>query len=160
MSLISFTPLADGVTAVAAAATNTPLSTIYNDYNGNITDANIAANAAISGAKVAFGSLLQTQVNAGTAGGNLYYVNLGGIKMLWGVGAAATCATGGNTYTFIMPGGFFSTVTWGVGTSTAPTAFAEIVATLQGYSTGTMSVNQLSPLGAQTATPGIFAIGT
>lgn len=57
MSLISFTPIADGVTAVNAAATNTPLSTIYNDYNGNITDANIAANAAIAGSKINLASI-------------------------------------------------------------------------------------------------------
>jgi len=57
MSLISFTPLSDGVTAVNAAATNTPLSTIYNDYNGNITDANIASNAAIAGSKVNLASI-------------------------------------------------------------------------------------------------------
>lgn len=53
MSLISFSPLQDGVTGVNAAATNTPLSTIYNDYNGNITDANISASAAIAGSKLA-----------------------------------------------------------------------------------------------------------
>lgn len=52
MSLISFSPLQDGVTGVNAAATNTPLSTIYNDYNGNITDANIASGAAIAGSKL------------------------------------------------------------------------------------------------------------
>jgi len=57
LSLISFTPLSDGVTAVNAAATNTPLSTIYNDYNGNITDANIASNAAIAGSKVNLASI-------------------------------------------------------------------------------------------------------
>lgn len=53
MSLISFSPLQDGVTGVNAAATNTPLQTIYNDYNGNITDANIASSAAIAGSKLA-----------------------------------------------------------------------------------------------------------
>jgi hypothetical protein len=52
MSLISFTQLQDGVTGVTASATNTPLSTIYNDYNGNITDANISPSAAIAGSKV------------------------------------------------------------------------------------------------------------
>jgi len=52
MTLISFSPLQDGVTGVNAAATNTPLSTIYNDYNGNITDANISASAAIAQTKV------------------------------------------------------------------------------------------------------------
>lgn len=52
MSLISFTALQDGVTGVDAAATNNPLNTIYNDYNGNITDANIASGAAIAGTKL------------------------------------------------------------------------------------------------------------
>lgn len=56
MSLITFTPLQDGVTGVNAAATNNPLNTIYNDYNGNITDANISASAAIAFNKIAGGS--------------------------------------------------------------------------------------------------------
>lgn len=56
MSLISFSPLQDGVTGVNAAATNTPLSTIYNDYNGNITNANISASANIAFSKISGGS--------------------------------------------------------------------------------------------------------
>lgn len=55
MSLVSFTPVVDNTTATAAGV-NTPLSTIYNDYNGNITDANIASNAAIAGSKVSLAS--------------------------------------------------------------------------------------------------------
>lgn len=55
MSTVSFTPLVDGATATAASV-NTPLSTLYNDYNGNITDANIAAAAAIAFSKVSGGS--------------------------------------------------------------------------------------------------------
>lgn len=54
MSLVSFTPVADNTTATASGV-NTPLSTIYNDYNGNITDANIASNAAIAGSKLGGG---------------------------------------------------------------------------------------------------------
>jgi hypothetical protein len=57
MSLISFTALQDGVTGVNAAATNNPLNTIFNDYNGNITDANIATNAGIAGSKISFASI-------------------------------------------------------------------------------------------------------
>lgn len=44
------------MTGVNAAATNTPLNTIFNDYNGNITDANVASNAAIAFSKIAGGS--------------------------------------------------------------------------------------------------------
>lgn len=66
MSLISYSPLQDGVTGVNAAATNTPLSTIYDDYNGNITDANIAATAAIAGTKIAGGGVWQAYVPTAT----------------------------------------------------------------------------------------------
>ena len=51
MSNISFTPIVDGTTGTASQV-NTPLSTIYNDYNGNITDANIASAAAIAQSKI------------------------------------------------------------------------------------------------------------
>lgn len=54
MSLISFSTISDGSTAQAAQV-NTPLTTIYNDYNGNITDANISASAAIGAGKLAGG---------------------------------------------------------------------------------------------------------
>lgn len=57
VSLVSFTPIQDGVTGVNAAATNTPLSTIYNDYNGNITDANISSSAAIAGSKISYSTV-------------------------------------------------------------------------------------------------------
>ena len=56
MSLISFTPVTDGSTA-SASGVNTPLSTIYNDYNGGITDANIASGAAIAASKISMASL-------------------------------------------------------------------------------------------------------
>jgi hypothetical protein len=47
MGLIAFTPISDGTTAVAAQV-NTPLQTIYNEFNGNIAAANLASNAVIS----------------------------------------------------------------------------------------------------------------
>lgn len=55
MSLISPAQVSDGSTAVNAAAINTPINTIANDYNGNITDANIATGAAIGAGKIAGG---------------------------------------------------------------------------------------------------------
>lgn len=83
MSLISFTPLQDGVTGVNAAATNNPLNTIYDDYNGNITDANIASNAAIATSKLALGNSWTsytpswTNVSVGNATVNFQYSQLG-----------------------------------------------------------------------------------
>lgn len=53
MSLISPSQAQDGVTGVNAASINNPINTIANDYNGNITDANISSSAAIAGSKLA-----------------------------------------------------------------------------------------------------------
>lgn len=55
MALISPAQAADNVTSVNAASINTPINTIANDYNGNITDANIATGAAIGAQKLAGG---------------------------------------------------------------------------------------------------------
>jgi hypothetical protein len=109
MSLVSFTPLQDGITGVNAAATNTPLSTIFNDYNGNITDANISASAAIAISKIAAGTGVQTYSNAGNAGGTGYYINLGGIKLCWGV-TAQNNSHNSPSYNVNMPPSFFTTV--------------------------------------------------
>lgn len=106
MSLISFTPLADGVTGVNAAATNTPLSTIFNDYNGNITDANIASNAAVAFSKISGGSAsaltawtsyvpVWTNVTIGNAVVTARYVQIGKkvvarITVVWGSTTSAS----------------------------------------------------------------------
>lgn len=44
MGLISFTQLQDGTTATAAGV-NTPLTTIYNEFNGNISGVNFQDNS-------------------------------------------------------------------------------------------------------------------
>lgn len=51
MGLISFTQLQDGTTATAAGV-NTPLTTIYNEFNGNISGTNFA-DGAITTTKIA-----------------------------------------------------------------------------------------------------------
>jgi hypothetical protein len=86
----------------------------------NIADAFLALTSRSDG-KVDFASLLstifsgqvQSQANAGSAGGTIYYVNLGGIKLAWGLtanqtigGAAPASAPVGITF----PTGFFSTI--------------------------------------------------
>lgn len=55
MGLISFTTLVQGATANASDV-NTPLTTIYNEFNGNIADANVASGAAIAFSKISGGS--------------------------------------------------------------------------------------------------------
>lgn len=55
MATISVTNISDG-DAVTAASINNQINTIVNDYNGNITNANIASGAAISADKLAGGT--------------------------------------------------------------------------------------------------------
>lgn len=54
---------------------------------------------------------VSTQTNAGTAGGTMNYINLGGIKMLWGTSATLTGSslTNGSNWTITFPTSFFTT---------------------------------------------------
>lgn len=52
MSLVTRTPYVAGTT-ITASAVNTNENTIFNDYNGNVTNANIASGAAIADSKLA-----------------------------------------------------------------------------------------------------------
>lgn len=55
-----------------------------------------------------FSGQVQSQTNAGTSGGTMYYINLGGIKLLWMSTSSAT--TGATTYTVTFPTSFFNTI--------------------------------------------------
>jgi hypothetical protein len=49
--------------------------------------------------------------NAGTGGGTFFYVNLGGLKQVWGLSAVITITTGGTALpTIQLPTGFFNTI--------------------------------------------------
>lgn len=108
MSLVSFTPVTDGSTATAAGV-NTPLSTIYNDYNGNITNANLSASAAIDFSKISGGSatalaawtaFTPTFSNALTVGNGThasYYQQVGKtvfVRVYFTFGSTSTMGTG------------------------------------------------------------------
>lgn len=55
---------------------------------------------------------VSNQVNAGTAGGTMYYINLGGIKMLWGQSSsiAGASLTNGSNWGVTFPASFFTTI--------------------------------------------------
>jgi hypothetical protein len=53
---------------------------------------------------------LLSQANAGTAGGTMYYINLGGVKMLWLETTSLVSSVATNTYTITLPTSFFSTL--------------------------------------------------
>lgn len=61
-----------------------------------------------------FSSQVQSQANAGTAGGTIYWLNLGGVKIMWAVGASQSTGTGWGSFGFTLPT-FFTTVDMAVG---------------------------------------------
>jgi hypothetical protein len=69
MTLISYTKINDGET-IDAADVNTPLDTIYDDYNGNIDSNNLKASA-VTNAKIADGAVNNAKLDttAGDIGG-------------------------------------------------------------------------------------------
>jgi hypothetical protein len=100
---------------------------------GAVNTAAIASNAVVSG-KLGLSSSytggVASQSNAGTAGGTMYYINLGGIKLLWLI---ITASSATSTYTVTFPTGFFSAtpvVTTGVAGSSGTTTGQYIVDTV------------------------------
>lgn len=64
---------------------------------------------------------VSSQSNAGTAGGTIYYMNLGGMKMAWGTtGSCSVSGTGdqSSAYGITWPTSFFSTIQSCTGTPT------------------------------------------
>lgn len=50
-----------------------------------------------------------SQTNTGTAGGTMYYINLGGLKLLWGKSDVHSAAVN-SAFGITFPSGFFTTV--------------------------------------------------
>lgn len=103
------------------AANNTITNLSGSDLASGTITATQIANATITSTQIAsggidFANLLSTifsgqvtsYTNSGTAGGTFYYINLGGIKLLWGATANQSITTSGLTTSVIdLPSGFF-----------------------------------------------------
>jgi hypothetical protein len=136
---------------------------------GGIAASNLAANA------VTFPKLLstiysgqvQTYTNTGSAGGTFSYINLGGIKLFWGItNVQSISGTGpqqGSAVSIIFPPSFFTTIQSILSSiGSTPTGTSAIFATLQSQS-GTTSIsvviNQL--IGSSgAASISCFVVGT
>ena len=70
MSTITVSLPSDGDT-IDAADYNTPINTVVNDYNGNITNDNISATAAIAGSKLGTGAAGVGNANLLTTAGDI-----------------------------------------------------------------------------------------
>lgn len=112
MSTISVSNINDG-DAVTAASVNNQVNTVVNDYNGNITDANISASAAIGAQKLAggisgmFGAFATwtpsfTGFSANPASGLYYYIQVGKIICAF-ISQPNSGTSNANTFTLTLP---------------------------------------------------------
>lgn len=68
-----------------------------------------------------FSGQLQSQANAGSAGGTMYYINIGGIKLLWfitGTVSVSGGSPGSTAYGVTFPTSFFSAIEASIGSTT------------------------------------------
>lgn len=76
MSTISVGLPSDGDT-IDVADYNTPINTIVNEINGNLDNSNISSAAAISGSKIASGTITNTQIDFGGSGTGIWWEEIG-----------------------------------------------------------------------------------
>jgi hypothetical protein len=134
----------------------------------NAADAFLALTSRSDG-KVDFAALLstifsgqvQSQANAGTAGGTIYYVNLGGIKLAWGVSnSGLTMATTPVSYGFTLPTSFFSSLQAAL-VSAVPAVDGRVISNIGAASAAAVSANLWNPSnGAATGQVFMLVIGT
>jgi hypothetical protein len=108
-----------------------------------------------------FSGQVQSQANAGTAGGTIYYVNLGGIKLAWGVSnSGLTMATTPVSYGFTLPTSFFSSLQAAL-VSAVPAVDGRVISNIGAASAAAVSANLWNPSnGAATGQVFMLVIGT
>lgn len=152
------------VLATAPTTTNETLNTptIVNPnttYLSNSIPAGVLEPGAVSFTNLLstiFSGQIQTQANSGSAGGTFSYINLGGIKLLWGTtGGIAT----GNTGTVTFPA-FFTTVTSAVATMNNASGTDQVVAAWSGIAITGGTIKLTAVAGSGTMSVGFLVIGT
>lgn len=133
MSLISKPKTFTSGTTILSADVNSDFDTIYNDYNGNITNANIAAGAAITDSKLASistagkvsGAALTSLSSTPSGAGILPFVNNY-------YGPCFSAHKNGTNQTAVTSGSFqkvtWSTELWDTNSNFASSAFTPTVA--------------------------------
>ena len=137
-----------------------------NDVGGGVLN---AANALQAGS-VSFANLLSTifssqitsYANGGSAGGTFNYINLGGIKLLWGLSSnTLNNGSGGLNVNVTMPGSFFSSITAAVVSWVALNTTADQVININGATTSNIQATAYTP-GSPTSNQqfSLFVVGT
>lgn len=101
-----------------------------------------------------FSGQITTYTNVGTAGGSFSYVNIGGVKVLWGV--TATITLNGGVANITLPVGFFAAAPTAIASAVPSAAFGAYANTVSS-STTVVGVS-LNGAGGN-STVHVFAIG-
>lgn len=105
-----------------------------------------------------FSGQVTSAANAGTAGGTINYVNLGGIKLLWGISASGLSS--GAAYTWTLPASFFSTLQSVIPGTYIPSGVVSQYQIVQTASTTSISLYNVASTGSGTTQQSLIVIGT
>jgi len=143
---------------VLASSPTIVTPTIASFTNATHTHTNAAGGGTLGATALAL--TVSTQTNAGTAAGSINYINLGGIKMAWGVSANQTSSAAGINYTITLPTSFFTTITSVVGTAANMTVDGRQYVAVGSFNTTTVTFGFISPGGAATTAVSWQVMGT
>lgn len=116
---------------------------------------------ALTRATIGAQGTLKALVNSGTAGGTMFYMQLGPIKILWITTGQLASSAAGPGYTFVFPPGFFTTVNSVFATESNATVTNYQVISVAGVPTiAGCSASIYSPSGAATGAINLLVIGT
>lgn len=140
----------------------TLISSLITLFFNNIPDNTVKSPALALSNALDSTNGVKSQANSGSAGGTLYYVNLGGIKILWGTTSsiAVNSTVIGKGINF--PSSFFSTIQSAIATPTHLTTDDRVTNHLESLATSGMTLVLWNTSGATTSTASVsfMVIGT
>lgn len=95
---------------------------------------------------------ITSQTNAGSAGGTIYTMNLGGVKICWGLtGNVTTTPATGTTAAVTLPTGFFTTIQSAIAGAVSVSGDARVNANFFSYNTTTGTITFWNTAGITTS---------
>lgn len=149
---------------VAGSSGNTAIAGTLG-VTGEISSTGINMSGVTGIIGTGLGAAVTTLNNAGSAGGTSYYMNMGGLKMLWGSSGGVAAGTGGS-FTVALPTSFFTTIQMSVASPISSSGGAggtnsAVIGAGASATTTTLTIEVTVPAGSSTNTPlSWFVIGT
>jgi hypothetical protein len=107
-----------------------------------------------------FGGEVTAGTNAGTAGGTVNHINLGGIKLAWGITDSWSTTTTPASKAVTLPSSFFTTITGSLISPSTPATTAQLVGNIASISTSTLSIYLWNTTGSGSGKASWLVLGT